>query len=172
MKLIEGILRRVRECKAYLDSGDAVKEHLAPMEKRILSMQSAQLLEGKRPDGSDLRPYYSEDPYFTVEGNWGGNPDAYKAWKSTNPESAEKWNNPKRNPDAPNLYINGKFHSELGCYFEAEGILITGATAYAAEIVAKYRNDSFGLSGERWAALMQEVLPDIVKRLKQIMNVR
>lgn len=172
MKLINDILQRARNCKSYLDSGDAVKEHLAPKEKQILSMQSDQLLEGKRPDGNDLRPYYSEDPYFTVYGNWGGNPDAYKAWKSTNPESASAWNNPKRKEDAPNLYINGKFHSELGCYFEADGILITAATPYAMDIVAKYGNDSFGLSGERWAALMQQVLPDIVERLKQILNAR
>lgn len=168
MKLIDGILQRVRDCKSYLDSGDAVKEHLAPKERQILSMQSDQLLEGKRPDGNDLRPYYSEDPYFTVYGNWGGDPDAYKAWKSTKPY----WHNSKRNPDAPNLYINGKFHSELGCYFEADGILITAATPYAMDIVAKYGNDSFGLSEERWAALMQEVLPDIVERLKQILNAR
>lgn len=169
MKLISTILQRARECASYLGSGAAVIEQLSPMDGRILDLQSQQLLEGKRPDGSDIRPYYSEDPYFNEPGRFFHNPDAYKAWKSTNPESAAAWNNPKRKEDAPNLYINGRFHSELGCYFEADGILITGATAYAAGIVRKYGAGTFGLSMERWNGLMHEVLPDIQRRIKQIM---
>lgn len=166
-KLIESLLRRVRDCKSYLDSGDAVKEHLAPRDGDIMAQQRGQLLEGKRPDGWDIRPYYSEDPYFTVLGMWGGNPDAYKAWKRTLPN----WDNPKRNPDAPNLYINGRFHSELGAYFEADGITIMGTTSYALGIVRKYGNDTFGLSDGRWAALMEEVLPDIKKSIREILDV-
>lgn len=166
MRLISALAQRARECASYLDSGAAVIEHLAPMDKRILALQSEQLLEGKRPDGSDIRPYYSEDPYFNEPGRFYHNPDAYKAWKSTLPGG--QWNNPKRKEDAPNLYINGRFHSELGCYFEADGILVAGATAYAAGIVGKYGADTFGLSMARWDGLMREVLPEIQRKIKQI----
>lgn len=164
MKLIGNMLQRVRNCKSYLDGGDAVKEQLVPREQRIHHEQSEQLLEGKRPDGGDIRPYYSEDPYFKLPGQWQDNPEGYKAWKSTKPY----WNNPRRKPDAPNLYINGKFHSELGVYFEADAITIDAATAYAAEIVGKYGHDTFGLSMERWNKLMKEVLPEIRRRVREI----
>lgn len=161
MRLIDGIIGKARECASYLGNGTAVIEALSPRSGEIHRQQSEQLLEGKRPDGQDIRPYYSEDPYFATKAQ----SDWYRAWKQTTPYGR----NPKRKPDAPNLYINGKFHSELGVYFEADAITITGKTAYAMEIVNKYGMDTFGLSDERWNALMQEVLPGIRQRIRQIL---
>lgn len=165
MRIIDGIIGKARECASYLGNGTAVIEALSPRSGEIHQQQSEQLLEGKRPDGQDIRPYYSEDPYFKLPGQWHNNPEGYRAWKQTTSHGR----NPKRKPDAPNLYINGKFHSELGVYFETDAITITGKTAYAMEIVNKYGMDTFGLSDERWNALMQEVLPGIRQRIRQIL---
>jgi hypothetical protein len=157
MKILEDMVERVSDALTWLESGSAVKEQLEPKSTVILDMQSAQLMEGKRPDGHDIRPYYTEDRYFDTpaQANW------YKAWKQ------EITPNSKRNPDAPNLYINGKFHSELDVYFEPDGIEINGSTGYALGIVRKYGLDSFGLSPDRWNVLMQEALPQIVRKLRE-----
>ena len=116
--------------------------------------------DGKRPDGNDIRPYYSEDRYFPTPAR----AEAYKAWKQ------EITPNPRRNPDAPNLYINGKFHSELGVSFEPDGVEINGKTGYAIGIVRKYGMDSFGLPVDEWCGLIMEELPKIRKRITQIIH--
>lgn len=158
MRLITGLRDNVARVAAYLESGAAVKEHLEPKSEEIMALQRARLMDGKRPDGSDIRPYYSEDRYFPTPAR----AEAYKAWKQ------EITPNPRRNPEAPNLYINGKFHSELGVSFEPDGVEINGKTGYAIGIVRKYGMDSFGLPEDEWGGLIREELPKIRKRITQI----
>lgn len=108
---------------------------LDDMEDEALKMFHSQLDEGKRPDGSEIRPYYSEDPYFKSKESAG----RYASWKQ------KITPNSKRNKDAPNLRINGKFYSELSAKITQDGIKIEGRTNYARKIMAKYDN-TFGLS--------------------------
>lgn len=123
----------------------------------ILSMQRAQLMEGKSSDGEDLRPYYTEDPYFKT-------PEAaqrYAGWKQRITP------NPKRNRNAPNLYINGSFHSELGVEFQEEGFLVHGLTGRAQNIIGKYGVEKFGLTlenRERLIAPFRESIMDTIKK--------
>lgn len=127
----------------------SAREELALHEVEILERISDQLMMGITGRGEDIRPYYSEDPYFRsrAEAEW------YIAWK------AEITPNPRRNRDAPNLFINGKFHSELIVRFGEEQMLVEGETVYAAEIVAKYGLDTFGLTDEN----LQEIIDMYVR---------
>jgi hypothetical protein len=89
----------------------------------------------------------------------------YAAWK----EGLSYPFSVSRNSDAPNLYINGKFHSELGVRFGSDGLSIEPMTPYAAKIVAKYGRNTFGLSWEKWNTLFTErnIKDEIIATFKQ-----
>ena len=61
-----------------------------------------------------------------------------------------------RNPDAPNLYINGRFHDELGVQFNADSVGIIGTTGYSKGIIDKYGINTFGLMAANWLAVFVE----------------
>ena len=74
----------------------------------------------------------------------------YAAWKQDGinyPYSVD------RNPDAPNLYINGRFHDELGVQFNPATVGIVGTTPYSKGIVAKYGINTFGLMMANWMSI-------------------
>lgn len=163
--MLRSLLNRVRTLSESLQSGSAVRRVLLTREAEILESQREQLFDGKRSDGEDIRPYYSEDlkpsGYFHSAESAG----RYAAWKEDiSPYSAG------RNPDAPNLYINGRFHSELAVDFGADTIAVIGGTGYAQGIVAKYGLSTFGLSPERWNEIFQNgALADLIEETKQIL---
>lgn len=149
--------------------GSYLRDALSVRESEIMSFQYQQLFEGKASDGEDIRPYYSEDirpsGYFKSKASAAN----YAAWKQSGipyPFKAD------RNPDAPNLYITGKFHEELGCKFGQDDITIAGNTAYAAQIVAKYGLSTFGLTRENWGSIMRErgVLQEVYDKIINEIN--
>ena len=116
-------------------------------------MQKLQLFQGLAANGQDIRPYYTEDLkpggyFYTVE-----SAKRYSAWKENGinyPYSVQ------RNPDAPNLYINGRFHDELGVQFNAQSVGIVGTTGYSKGIIAKYGINTFGLMMANWMVVFVE----------------
>lgn len=151
MDILTDLLNRVLTVQAGLESGSFVRDVLIPRRDDILEQQRIQLLEGKDSGGEDIRPYYSEDlkpagRFYSVE-----SAARYAAWKQdlTYPYTVQ------RNPDAPNLYITGKFHEELGVEFGIDALGIVGLTAYAKAIMAKYGVDTFGLANEKWADIWE-----------------
>lgn len=150
MQLITSLLDRVLALDAGLRDGSLIREVVVRYEDEIMNLQKEQLFDGKAASGDDIRPYYSEDLkpggyFYSVE-----SAGRYSAWK----QDISPGNN--RNPDAPNLWINGKFHSELGVRFDPETMTIAGTTPYAAGIVAKYGLSTFGLTDENWARIWRE----------------
>jgi hypothetical protein len=141
--------------------GEVLQRH----EQDIIEYQRIQLLEGRDSDGQDIRPYYSEDVkphgYFHSRESAG----RYAAWK----EGLSYPFSVSRNGDAPNLYVNGKFHSELGVRFGNDGLSIEPMTPYAAKIVEKYGRNTFGLSWEKWNTLFTErnIKDEIITTFKQ-----
>lgn len=130
----------------------------------ILPMVEEQLDLGRAADGKSLRPLYSEDSYFRTRGQM----EWYRNWKRSLPTD-----NPERPFDAPNLYINGKFWSELTVDFGADSMRICAGTPYAAGIVRKYREESFGLDDAHFAKLRDEMVrPYIIKRIKERCGIR
>ena len=163
MKILTDLISRVKEAEASLPKmvGEALYGH----GEDILELQKIQLLEGKASSGEDMRPYYSEDikpqgHFYSVE-----SAGRYAKWK----ESLNYPYSTQRNPDAPNLYINGRFHSELGVSFGADSVTVTGETGYAMKIIAKYGMSQFGLTRANWTVLLRErgVLEEINELFKQ-----
>ena len=169
MDILQALRDRVQMVETSLTSGLAVREVVMKHEHDIIELQRYQLLEGLTGRGEDIRPYYSEDikpsGYFHTTESAG----RYAAWKQdlTYPYSAN------RNPDAPNLYINGKFHEELGVTFGIDLMLIEGMTGYAKQIVAKYGFETFGLMWEKWSIIWQERggLNEIMQEIKRMLYV-
>ena len=127
---------------------DVLKEH----EKDIVEQQRIQLLEGKDSQGNDMHPFYSEDIkpkgwFWTKE-----SAQRYADWKQTisYPYTV------KRKPDVPNLYITGVFHDDLGAAFRDDEMEIVPDTGYAANIMAKYGQNAFGLCTEKWNVIWWE----------------
>ena len=148
---IDGLLTNARALKQGLQ-GNLIREALQPLEGDIIEQQKIQLLEGKNSSGQDMHPFYSEDlkprGWFKSRESAG----RYAAWKQTisYPYSV------KRNPDAPNLYITGVFHNDIGIVFSSDTLMVKPDTAYAANIMAKYGLNAFGLCAEKWGVIWNE----------------
>ena len=155
------------ELDKQMQDGSLLRGVLRNHEQDIMEQQHIQLLEGKGSDGNDLRPYYTEDlqphGYFKSQQSASN----YMAWKETlnYPYSVE------RNSDAPNLYINGRFYSEMEVKFEADVLMIAPSSGYAAQIMAKYGLQRFGLSALKWQVMMYDkgVKDEVQERIKQML---
>lgn len=169
---MNGSLSRLAEAAHTLEQqmqdGSLVCGVLRNHEQDIMEQQHIQLLEGKGSDDQDLRPYYTEDlqpqGYFKTQQSASN----YMAWKETlnYPYRVERGNS-----NAPNLYINGRFYDEMEVRFEADYMMITPSTPYAAQIMAKYGMKRFGLSALKWQVMMNEkgVRDEIQQRMKDIL---
>ena len=165
MGILNDLRNRVRYINDGLQTGELVRNVVVQHPDDILDLQKQQLFAGLTSSGQDIRPYYSEDlkpqGYFhTVE-----SAKRYSAWKLTGinyPYSVD------RNPDAPNLYINGRFHDELGVQFDAQTVGIVGTTGYAKGIVAKYGIQTFGLMLSNWMVIFIErgAYDELMKELR------
>lgn len=151
MDILTDLLNRVLTLQASLESGSLVREILVARGDEIIEEQRIQLLKGKDSGGEDIRPFYSED--IKPEGYFHSVESAgrYAAWKQdlSYPYTVD------RNPDAPNLYINGRFHRELGAEFGTDELGIVGLTGKAQAIIAKYGKDTFGLNSESWESIWE-----------------
>lgn len=150
-----------------MTDGSLVRGVLRSHEDDIMEQQHIQLLEGKGSDGNDLRPYYTEDlkphGYFNDQQS----ASKYMAWK----QSLSYPYTTGRNPNAPNLYINGRFYDEMEVRFEADTMGIFPSTGYASQIMGKYGLHRFGLSALKWQILFEEkgVKNEIQQRMKDIL---
>ena len=152
MLILNDLLNRARGILIGLQGGEIPRLAVLGNAEDILDLQREQMAEGKSVDGSDLRPYYSED--LRAGGGWflsGESAANYAAWKQSLGNPYEAGN---RNPDAPNLYINGKFYSEIGVQFGAESAVIVPLTPFASQVMAKYgRQINLGMTG--WMEIMR-----------------
>lgn len=152
MGILNDLLKRVRTVNEGLEQGGLIHDTVIDYGEDIMELQRIQLFQGLTSGGEDIRPYYSEDLkpsgyFYTVQAA-----ENYAAWKGEldYPYSVD------RNPDAPNLYINGRFHSELGVQFDTETVAVVPETGYAQNIVAKYGIETFGLMISNWMVIFQE----------------
>lgn len=165
-----GILNDLRKRVAYvndgLQTGELVRNVIVRHPDDILDLQKMQLFQGIAANGQDIRPYYSEDlkpsGYFHSVESAG----RYAAWKKDGINYPYAAN---RNPDAPNLYINGRFHDELGVQFAGDSVGIVGTTAYAKGIIAKYGISTFGLTMANWMVIFVErgAYAELLQQLKE-----
>lgn len=171
MGILNDLLARVRSVNDGLQTGGIIRDVIVQHPDDILDLQRQQLFEGKRSDGEDIRPFYSEDlkpnGYFHSVETAG----RYAGWKQSGINYPYKANN--RNPDAPNLYINGRFHDELGVQFGSDSVGVVPTTPYAAGIVAKYGINTFGLMMSNWVAVFVErgAYDELMNRIKTMLYV-
>ena len=161
---LTSLLRNAELLEAAMERNTFLKVALMDDRESIIQKQREQLLEGKDNDGNDMRPYYSED--LQPEGWFKSRESAmrYAMWKKAGISYPIEVN---RNPDAPNLYIDGKFHSELEVQFGDKTVGVFPATTYASGIVGKYGMNKFGLSSARWREVLDECRDRILRFMKE-----
>lgn len=166
MGILNDLRKRVADVNDGLQTGELVRNVIVRHPDDILDLQKMQLLQGLAANGQDIRPYYSEDlkpsGYFHSVESAG----RYAAWKKDGINYPYAAN---RNPDAPNLYINGRFHGELGVQFGGDTVEIVGTSAYAKGIIAKYGISTFGLTMANWMVIFVErgAYTELLQQLKQ-----
>lgn len=153
MGILNDLRTRVQSVDDGLQTGQMVRDVVVRHPDDIMELQRVQLFEGKANSGKDIRPYYSEDlkpsGYFYSTESAG----RYAAWKKSGISYPFTAN---RNPDAPNLFINGKFHGELVVQFLTDAVGVVPLTPYARNIVDKYGINTFGLMMAKWMTLFVE----------------
>lgn len=168
MGILNQLRAKVQAVSDGMESGELIRNVVVRHPDDILELQKVQLFEGKASSGEDIRPYYSEDlkpfGYFKNEES----AKRYSVWKETGisyPYSAQ------RNPDAPNLYINGRFHDELGVQFDIASVGIVGTTEYSQRIINKYGSQTFGLTWPNWNEIFAErgALAELMDELKTML---
>jgi len=131
---VDDLLRDLKIFKEALP--ETIKKAILDNQKQILYLQRLQIYDGKNNKGEDIHPLYTEDPYFKTSGQAQG----YIKWKQ------KITPNPRRNPNAPNLYINGYIHRNL-IIIEVNGDLVFAINSnvnFGDEILRKY-DDLLGL---------------------------
>lgn len=153
MGILNDLLTRVQSVNDGLQTGELVRNVVVKHPDDILELQKQQLFAGLASSGQEIRPYYSEDLkpsgyFYSVE-----SAGRYAAWKKDGINYPYTAN---RNPDAPNLYINGRFHDELGVQFNPDTVGVVGTTGYSQKIIAKYGIATFGLMMANWMVIFIE----------------
>lgn len=143
--------------KSYLDNAKLVKEQLPSViiesllknEDRIVAMNQEQLYDGKTTKGTDIMPLYSQDTFFKTQAQAQG----YIKWKQ------KITPNSKRNPDAPNLIINGFHYSMIGLLKKGRDIVIgvKSSNQITSSIEGKYKN-IYGLNPQNQEKINNEII--------------
>jgi hypothetical protein len=140
------------------NSHDEVVKIVDDNQDVLVQLQKEQWMEGKGIDGQNIRPLYSEDPYFKT-------PEAarrYAEWKQRITP------NDKRDFDAPNLFINGYYvHNSLGMTLSGDDFFLDPTSPKGKDILDEHPNAS-GLSPEQRLYFAEEkLLPKFAEILRE-----
>lgn len=102
-----------------------------------------QLYSGLDGEAQYLEPTYDNDPFFNEEGFWYHRGKDYKAWKSniTPPIRGAMLGLPPRPDNVPNLFINGKFYSEIVASRRGDVLHVDPGKGNGPDIVSKYGDE-------------------------------
>lgn len=116
----------------------------------VLDVVKEQLYSGRTGDGQYLSPTYDDDPFFEEEGFWHHRARDYKAWKYkiTPPAPGAMLGLEPRPENVPNLFISGKFYSEITISRKDYVLYIDPGIGRGPELVAKYGDQILTLSPE------------------------
>lgn len=106
----------------------------------VLQAVREQLYSGLDGEGRPLSPSYDNDDYFDEPSFWYHRSADYKAWKRsiTPPISGTMLGLPPRADEVPNLFINGKFYSEINSYRQEDALIVDPGSGRGPAIVEKY----------------------------------
>lgn len=104
----------------------------------VLAIQ-AQIYSGQDGRGEYLSPTYDDDNFFEEDGPWYHRAEDYKAWKYTiTPPEGTFLGLPARPDNVPNLYIDGKFYSEITASRRGDVLYVDPGHGNGPAIVSKY----------------------------------
>jgi hypothetical protein len=155
-------MERLIELANRLRSIDVEKmldEILNDLLPEIISLNKEQLWDGKTKNNADIHPFYSEDPYFKSASQ----ARAYAGWKQRITPNSDRYF------DAPNLYINGYYHSLIKGVIMDKYIEID-ADGFGSGFDSKYR-DIYGLTEEHLDIIRAKVLPQMQNKLRTALNI-
>ena len=152
---------------------------LSQREDELLDRQRDQLASGLNSEGTDIMPPYSAD---LKPGGYFHSPEAaarYAGWKQRIYAPPVHYKQKQRNPDTPNLFIDGdgivnggRFYKELTVTVTDNEILFHGGTAYAEKIVDRFGEQQFGLCEEYWRDVMENgVIETMLKGLRESLGI-
>lgn len=134
----------------------AISSGIVPQTENCMSRYSGtirqaileQLYSGIDGKGNSLNPNYDNDPFFEQEGEWFHRSNDYKAWKNsiTPPQSSPMLGLPPRSNSTPNLFINGKFYSEIFTVMNGDTLEIRPGDGDGPDIVRKWGEDILNAS--------------------------
>lgn len=106
----------------------------------VVVVVQEQIYSGQDGDGVHLSPTYDADPYFEEDGPWYHRAGDYKAWKYsiTPPVGSSLLGLPPRPDNVPNLFINGRFFSEITATVRGDMLYVDPGHGDGPDIVAKY----------------------------------
>lgn len=134
----------------------------------VIAVQE-QIYSGQNGAGELLSPTYDDDPYFEEEGYWHHRNAAYKAWKKdiTPPRGSTLLGLPPRPENVPNLYINGKFFSDILADRRGDVLHVDPGTGDGPAIVAKFGDEILNMGPSAVEYFNREyLLPSIIKFFK------
>lgn len=138
-----------------IEEFDSLVLRLALETNSIVGLNTSQLWDGLDSEGNELRPRYSEDPFFKTQKA----AKAYADWKQRITP------NPKRNPDVPNLYINGYFYRSIMVKEIESALQLTTNDSFGSKVASEHRN-ALGLNKESLIALAMEIKPELLNQIR------
>lgn len=124
-------------------------------EDLFLSQQKDQLWDGQTSEEKPIEPTHKDNKYFKTTAA----AEKYIKWK----ESFTK--NPKRDPNTPNLFITGKFYSELSVAADDKGITFDGNGIMSRKIIPIFKN-ILGLTDTNLEKIKIKTLPLMIDKTR------
>lgn len=138
-----------------LDFSNLVLDSAMDEQQFIVESNRGQMFDGKTHDDKDIRPYYSQDPYFKTRES----AERYADWKQ------RLTPNPRRNKDVPNLYITGTFYDSIKAVKQEDYIETISETALGRDVINSHAG-IMGLNEMNLGELSQKILPVVQKKMK------
>lgn len=152
--MIERLIERLENFKSSIP--EIISEVVRENENDILTNVKDSLWDGKSGSGEDLMPFV-QDPFFKTQDQ----AIAYMNWKNAN------FPNPNRNPNSPNLFINGYFYSTLEVDISGDQFMVVSKdNALGIDVIRKYGVNTFGITDEFFRDVLRvEIKNRLIQRL-------
>ena len=155
---LEGVYNIIHAITEGLE--ESILQCLESQSRTLVYAVQEQIFCGQTGDGKFISPTYDDDPFFEEEGFWYHRSKDYKAWKYsiTPPAGGTLLGLPPRPDNVPNLYINGKFFSEITATRRGNIIYVDPGSGNGPAIVAKYGDSLLNLGESAVAFFNREYL--------------
>jgi len=152
--MIERLIERLQNFQNSIPM--IISEVVSENENDILTNVKDSLWDGKSGSGEDLL-HFVQDPFFKTQDQ----AIAYMNWKNA------KFPNPNRNPNSPNLFINGYFYSTLEVDLAGDQITVLSRdSALGIDVIRKYGINTFSMTDAFYNDVLRvEILNRLIQRL-------